>query len=290
MIKLLYYLFIVPLSWLPFPLLYIKSDIIAFLLGSVIGYRKKVITANLKNAFPSKTDKEIRKLRRKFYQHFCDIFLESLKLISIKPSKLKKRFLVKNPEVLDQLYTNNRSVLLVCGHYGNWEWLASLPSFTKHKVLGLYKVQKSKFANTVITKTRSKFGLVPVPMEEVMQSFVREKDNATAMVFVGDQSPRKQSKVHFTTFLNQPTAVLLGTEKFSKKFDHAVVFISQQMVKRGYYELELKLITDNAAATEPGFITETHTRLLEQDIVRQPHLWLWSHRRWKHKMEDYANS
>lgn len=288
MLKLLYYIFIVPLSWTPFPLLYIKSDVIAFLLGNVIGYRKEVITNNLINSFPDKSSKEIKQIRKAFYKHFCDLFLESLKLISIKPSKLKKRFTVKNPELLNKLYQANKSVLLVCGHYGNWEWLASLPNFTQHKVLGLYKVQKSKFANTVINNTRSKFGLIPVPMENVMVSFVEEKNNTTLMIFVGDQSPRKQAKVHWTQFMNQGTAVLKGTEKFAQKFDHAVVYLSPKKVKRGFYEVELKLITDNAAAEEPGYITEQHTRLLENDIKRQPHLWLWSHRRWKHKKEDYA--
>jgi KDO2-lipid IV(A) lauroyltransferase len=57
-------------------------------------------------------------------------------------------------------------------------------------------------------------------------------------------------------------------------------------VKRGYYEVDVTLITENAAETAEMEITEAHVRLLEETIRRNPQYWLWSHRRWKHKRTE----
>ena len=54
--RILYYGVIVPISLLPFPLLYALSDLLCVLLYYVVGYRKKVVMENLKNSFPEKVE------------------------------------------------------------------------------------------------------------------------------------------------------------------------------------------------------------------------------------------
>jgi KDO2-lipid IV(A) lauroyltransferase len=73
-------------SILPFPLLYSFSGFVYFMLYHVIGYRKKVVYTNLRNAFPEKSDKEIRRLRRKFYHYLCDLVIETFKTLSVRPA------------------------------------------------------------------------------------------------------------------------------------------------------------------------------------------------------------
>ena len=77
----------------------------------------------------------------------------------------------------------------------------------------------------------------------------------------------------------------IGTEKLAKRYDSAVVYSEIRRVKRGYYELDATLITENAAETSEMEITEKYVQLLEQTIRRNPQYWLWSHRRWKRKRE-----
>jgi KDO2-lipid IV(A) lauroyltransferase len=88
------------------------------------------------------------------------------------------------------------------------------------------------------------------------------------------------------TFLNQPTAVLYGTEKMAFEFNYAVVFFNIQKVRRGYYELTFETICEEPRTTEWGYITEQHTRKLENLIIQNPQYWIWSHKRWKRDVPD----
>ena len=85
-------------------------------------------------------------------------------------------------------------------------------------------------------------------------------------------------------FLHQKTAVLFGAEMMAHTYDMSVVFFRMRKVRRGYYEMELELITENPKEMSWGQITETHTKLLEKEILQQPENWIWSHKRWKRKV------
>ncbi len=280
--KIGYYLFILPLSHLPLRVLYLLTDIFFLLLISIVPYRKKVIQTNLRNSFPEKSEKEIKKLTRSFYWHFTDILAEGVKNLSISQSELKRRFKVKNPELMDQLYTENKSVLLVSGHYNNWEWLISAQNFLfKHQAMGIGMPMTSKFWDKKINARRERFGMQVVHAKNFKESIDSNKNTPVAILVLSDQSPGDSRKSYWMNFLNQQTAVLFGAEQMAHSNDFAVVFFHTRKVKRGYYEMELTLITDNPSSMKWGEITEQHTHLLEKAIIEKPSFWIWSHKRWK---------
>jgi len=281
---LLYYLVIIPVSLLPFPLLYLVSDFLFFLFYYVLGYRKKVIVGNIQRSFPDKTEKEKKEIVKKFYRHFCDLILESIKTFTISEKQVQKRVVCKNPEGIDKYYAKNRSVIIAGGHYNNWELFAvAVDSQIKHKAIGIYKPLTNKYFDNILRKTRSKYGLYMISTRDVKKVFEEEKNNLTATIFAIDQSPSNPDKAYWTTFLNQDTGVLFGTEKYAKDYNQVVVYGRINKEKRGHYSYEFFDVTDNPAATEHGEITEKITRMLETDINNQPEFWLWSHKRWKHK-------
>jgi KDO2-lipid IV(A) lauroyltransferase len=99
-----------------------------------------------------------------------------------------------------------------------------------------------------------------------------------------DQSPSKEAAV-WLQFLNQDTPFFAGYEKIAKKTNQPVIFVDVQKVGRGFYEVEFILISKNPEETEDNFIVQKYAQLVENQIVRQPSYWLWSHKRWKHKRE-----
>ena len=281
--KSIYYIFVLPISLLPYPILYLISDITYLIMFKLIGYRKKVVLNNLKNSFPKKSKKDIKKLMSNFYRHLCDIILESLKGFTISEKELKKRMTIKNPEFSNSFAEKGQSIIFIGGHYNNWEICAQAFSmYSKHKCIGIYKPLSNKFLNDKIYTSRSKYGLNLVSMKKSKKSF--EKGNeAKAIVFGSDQNPSNPKSAYWLKFLNQDTAVLFGAEKYAKEYDWPVVYVSISKVKRGYYEAEYSLITDKPTKQPYGKITEDFTKRLEQDILNQPQYWLWSHKRWKHK-------
>jgi len=283
MTKFFYYLLILPLSLLPYPLLYLLSDIIFLIMYRVIGYRKKVVFTNLRNSFPNKSKQELKKIMSDFYRHLCDIIMESVKGFTISEKQLRKRLIIKNPEFSNSFADRGQSIIFVGGHYNNWEICAqAFAMYSNHKCIGIYKPLSNAFINDKIYTSRSKYGMHLISMKQTKKLF-EDGDEPKAIVFGSDQNPANPKRAYWVQFLNQDTGVLFGVERYAKEYDWPVVFVSISKVKRGHYEVEYSLITDSPTEQPHGKITEDFTKRLEQDIINQPQYWLWSHKRWKHK-------
>ena len=281
--KILYYLILLPISRLPYFLLYLLSDFIFLILYRIIGYRKKVVFNNLKNSFPEKNKEELVAIMHKFFHHLCDVILESIKGFTVSEKQLKKRLVIRNPEVVNNFHAKNQGVILVGGHINNWEICAqAVPFYSLHQCVGIYKPLKNPFFNQKIIDSRCKYGLVLTPMKQTRETFDDTK-TTKAIIFGSDQSPSNPNNAYWMKFLNQDTGVLFGAEKYAKEYNWPVVYVSIFKMKRGHYEVEYKLISDQPNATTYGEITEAFTKMIESDIVANPQYWLWSHKRWKHK-------
>lgn len=272
---------------LPLRILFIFSDIFFYLNYYIIQYRKKIVLQNLRNSFPEKSEKEIKVIAKKFYHHFGDLFVETLKLLHIPSKESQKRMKLKNPEILDKLYPDNKMIFVAMGHYNNWEWM-SLLSRPEFQVISLYKTLHNPSFDRFIKNIRTKKGTILVPTTQTLRflNTWNDPEKRAFFCFIADQSPQKKDIHYWTQFLNQSTPIFIGIEKIAVKLGVAVCYFRIQKVKRGYYELEVVPITQNASETKPYEITEAHVRLLEEDIKKRPEFWLWSHRRWKRKQID----
>lgn len=270
-------------SLLPFPLLYAKSNFIAWLLGDVLHYRNEVIETNLSRSFPEKSKAELKAIQKSFYRNFSDIIMESFKSLSISEKTLRKRFVLRNPKVFQQLKDQNKGVIMVMGHHTNFEWTAmSIPLLVPQNCYAVYHPLKNKRFNKLIVKIREQFGLKLFKMEDTYPFMLNNEDPAPLYVFMADQSPHRGKIKYRTPFLNQDTPVHLGVENLSKKCDLAVVFIDISRVKRGFYEVEAHLLFEDVQATADKEVTDTHVKALEKLIQKDPANWLWSHKRWKY--------
>jgi KDO2-lipid IV(A) lauroyltransferase len=290
MASILYYIVVYPLSLLPLRVLYLFSDVFYVLSLHVFPYRKKVIETNLKNAFPNHSDQELNHLKRGFYRHFSDLLAEGIKNLSISENELRKRFKVRNPEVMNRLYQKQKSVLLVSGHYNNWEWLITSQAFLfPHKAIGIGMPLRSVFWDKKINQQRQRFGMQVVNSKNIRLA-IEQSNEPIAILILGDQSPPDARKSYWMNFLNQKSAVLFGTEQLANEFKFSVVFFRIEKQKRGYYEMELIKLTEDPTTLKYGELTEWHTRLLEQEIQRNPSHWIWSHKRWKREVPSDLDS
>ncbi len=274
------------ISLLPFPVLYLLSDILYVFLYYIFKYRRKVVAKNLLNSFPEKTKSELEQIEKRFYRHLADLMFESVKTISISANEIKKRFVFKNLEILTKYLQNGRSVIAVSGHYGNWEWGPVATGLElKEKVLVVYKPLSDKRFERLMNTMRSRFGSIMVPMKLTMRKVIEYKNEPNVLVLVGDQTPTREESQYFTKFLNQQTAVFLGVEKIALKTNNPIVYFSINKTKRGYYECVVKSLIDSPELTSEHEITNLHIGELEKNIRFKPEYWLWSHKRWKFSPE-----
>lgn len=285
--KILLYPLLYLISLLPFFVLYGISTIFFLIVYYLVRYRRDVVALNLQNAFPEKTDAERQKIARSFYLHFCDVFFETLKLLSISPSAFRRRCAMdeESQQVFKNYFAQKRTVIGVMGHCGNWEWGAIAHQvYFERMITGVYHPLSNATMDQFMRDLRSRFGGVIIPMSALYKRLLtleRDKQDTT-IGLIADQTPPPES-AYWTVFLNQETGVFNGTEKLARKFNYPVLFMNIKKIKRGYYQLTVTDLCPEPAAMPEGSITELHTRHLEKNIREQPFTWLWTHRRWKHK-------
>lgn len=272
-------------SLLPFSILYVLSDFIYLIVYYLIGYRKNVVRENLKRSFPGKTDRELLATEKKFYHHLCDLLFESMKMATISKEEMSRRMKILNYEPLLKHYDENKSVLLITSHYGNWEWTSSFSMYlpADKPMYQVYKQQKNKLFDRLIYNLRIRFGSVNVEVNELFDvlSSLKQQGKMGMIGLISDQSPSRKGIKYQSQFLNQRTPVITGTEIIAKKYDFPVYFVQIRRVKRGYYTCNPVPICLHPQESGKFEITEKYIRLLEQEIMAEPAYWLWSHRRWK---------
>ncbi len=285
----LYYLalpFIYGISYLPFRLLYVLSDGLFIILYHVIGYRKKIVHRNLVNSFPDKSAEEIRQIQRKFYRYFCDLLLETLKTLTISPQKVRNMVSIEE-EVFQQFYRNHQSIIIVMGHWGNWELAgARFSQANFHQLYVIFHPLSNPFFNKLVIHMRTRLGNKLYAMNETFRGMIRDRNQLTATAFIADQTPPPKG-AYWTTFLNQETPIFTGTAKVAKKLKLPIVYTSVDRIKRGQYAIKGEVLIEDPTQFSEDDISERHTRRLEQDIVSKPEIWLWTHRRWKHKKTNF---
>jgi len=265
------------------------SDGLYYLLYYVIRYRRSIVHKNLTESFPEKSEQEILQIEKKFYRYFTDQVLESTKMATISPEEMSRRMKFTNVEAADAVLVSGKSIALYIGHYGNWEWVSSIPLWLDKKVraVQIYHKLRNENMDKLMLQTRERMGAVSVEMRKTAR-YITEMANSNQVSIVGfiaDQSPRKKEVRHFLPFLNHKTPVLTGTEKIIKHYDFEAWFLNMKRVRRGYYEAELIRLHENPKVLPDFELTAIYYQMLEQMIQNRPELYLWTHKRFKHAMK-----
>lgn len=273
------------LSWRK---LYKLSDVFRFLIFDIGHYRRKVIMTNLQNSFPGYSENKIRSIAKKYYRNFTDIIFETIKLRSISKKDLLRRFDLEM-SLLDHYYAQKKNLVVVSGHLGNWEMLNLFASAKlSYQIVVVYHELANDIFEDWFRKVRTKYGTEMIPMKEAMVKATAPREKPFLFVLINDQSPSPE-KAYWTYFLNQETGVFRGVELIARRLNAPVLYmgILRDEIKRGFYRSYFKLITENPKEEPTNSILQSQIEYLEEDILRQPDNWLWSHRRWKHNRPEH---
>ena len=286
--KIVFYL-TYPLIWLisrlPMFILYLISDFFYVLLYYVFGYRKEVVLKNISYAFPEKSEEEKQKIAKKFYKHFTDIMIESIKSFSISEKEILKRYKYKNPELVNKYAKEGKSIALVSAHLANWEWSISTPLVLNIDIFGAYNKLRNETFEKTLRENREKFGIKGATTANFIKLIKHNFENNVqgAYILLSDQSPHIEKTFHWGTFFGVKVPVHTGAEMLAKKNDLVVINYRAKKIKRGYYETDFELITENPKDYKDYEITDKFLRITERNITEQPEFYLWSHNRFKHK-------
>jgi KDO2-lipid IV(A) lauroyltransferase len=291
--QLLAYLLAYPIIWfisiLPFRLLYLLSDAVYVIVYYIIGYRKKTVRKNFALALPHLTETERKALEKKFYHHFCDNFAEMAKALSITQKQIKQRFVFTNFEVVHDLEKQGKSIAMLLGHYASYEWLLQMNVyFNTHIGYGIYKPMRNKYFDKLVRKIRGRFKAELVGVRDVIPTMRQNARNGVKGVygFITDQSPLKNSAIHWGDFFGMEVPIHVGGEMLSKKLGLNMFFAKIEKVKRGHYSCTFIPVEGNLKEIPNFEISDRFMKMLEAQILEKPEYYLWTHKRFKHRRND----
>ncbi len=275
--------FIYFISILPFQLLYAFSDFLSFILYYLVGYRKKVVRENLIRSGFGDDPVKLRKIERAVFKHFCDLYLETFKSLTLSKKQIQKRFVVTDSSLMQDLASKGKSVIMMCGHYASYEWLLSLGYYSDHTAYGIYAPLSNPYFNKLVIRARKRYGAFLIPRRKAISTIKDHVNNKHLALygFASDQSPRVRKKTYFRSFFGTEVPVFTGAERLGKEHDIPVLMAKVRKLKRGYYEAEIVPIALEPTKTKENFITDTFTEALEELIQEDPRYYLWTHNRFK---------
>jgi KDO2-lipid IV(A) lauroyltransferase len=268
-------------SLLPMPVLYIFSSLAYFILYYIAGYRKKVVMANLAQAFPNKTAEERKAIAKKFYKNFADSFIETIKLFSAGEQFVRERF-AGDFSIFQYLYDQGKKCQIHSSHNFNWEYAnLGIPLQIPHTLLTVYMPIENKIFDRIFKKFRSKTGAVLLPATDMRHSILPHRNTLYALALVADQNPGNPASGYWINFLGKPAPFVKAPESGARRGNIPVVFCYFHKEKRGFYKVHFTLAEEFPANTKAGELTIRYVRFMEEVISKNPEVWLWSHRRWK---------
>ena len=272
---------------------------LGWLAGSVLRYRRDVVTANLARSFPDKKYEEIALIRKQFYRYLGTVFAEAVWFSGCdKGKRLKESGIVRftNGAELNNLFQRSESIMLLTAHSGNWELIGGFmsyfpdvePVFTENDVHVIYKRLSSPVWDEVMKVNRIT-PIVDKPAYEgliesslAMRHVLSNRGKKKIYAFITNQHPYQGSgSVDVGQFMHQPTRSMDGAAKLAARLGLSVAYLSFMPAEEGKWTMTLVPICEDASGSTPEDIMKKYYQLLQQDLEAVPWNYLWTHKRWK---------
>lgn len=250
----------------------------------ILTRRKQIAVDNLRKAFPEKTDADILLVAKKAFQNFGITIAELLWFPRLTPEVLDNLVRYKNLELMLDRCNAGKGVIMLTGHFGNWELIALATGFiSKIPMTVIIKTQTNLLVDKIINEHRTLFGNKVVPMEFAVREILGSLNKGGVVGIIADQSAPKESI--FVNFFGRQVATFQGPAVFGLRSGAAMQMGIIIRKPDFTYEVIIEEIptADITEYNETNVheLTQRHTAVLEKYIRLYPEQWMWTHRRWK---------
>ena len=214
-----------------------------------------------------------------------------VKQFSMSRAEMMRRMVfVDYDKAFEQYSSEQNTIFMMLGHFGNWEWIASLPYWTSNVMCTqVYHPLNNDVFDKLFLDLREQYGGECIPMRKTVRRLLQLNagDRPVICGMIADQQPRWDAIHHFSSFLGHDSAVFIGTEQVATKLNSPVYYGSVSRIRRGYYQCRAIPITMHPQEMADYEITDKYMELLDADIRQHPELWLWTHKRWTRTKEEW---
>jgi Kdo2-lipid IVA lauroyltransferase/acyltransferase len=211
------------------------------------------------------------------------LWIEILQNFRLGHDFFAQHFRVHNWETVEQARAENKGIIFLTGHFGNYEWLGG---YIGHNLAELHIIEqriKNPRVHDFLQTTRSKIGARLLDRRESSRKGIKLLLAKKNLGIVADQDAR--GKGIFVDFFNIPSSTAAGAAYFHLRTGAPIIFCLCRRIRWGEFELHFERLPDFSAKPINDqnlyLITQLHTSLLENWVRRFPGQYFWTHRRWK---------
>ena len=252
-------------------------------------FRRSEILSNIQQVFgDALTTDQTRRLAQSFYSHFWRIVGENISSIWTPQEKMASRVDIEGIEHVLEAAESGKGVLILTGHFGNWEMatVGAIRQFQKYEQQ-LHVVRKSVGwgAQRFVFDRFQSAGINVIPRAGALSKILEVLDKNEVAIMVMDQHappPSKGVPVDFfgkKAWTNRSLALLAG--KTGAAVVPAVTFRKPNGRHYLRFEKPLARIDAEGYKEEELLNTRMYNEVLERFVLEQPEQWFWMHRRWK---------
>ena len=253
-------------------------------IGRVVRYRRKVALENLRRAFGTEKDEaELRRILRGVYRHFGQMIVEFCRFPVLSGRWIERLVTMEHPEILEEAAQRGKGVMLVSGHFGNWEMMGAAIAHKGHRVRALVANQRNTAVGDLMDRLRRCVQVDPIRVGISLKNILRALERGEFVAIVSDQNAGRRGV--FVDFFGRPTSTPQGPAAIFLKRNVPMVLAFDIREKGGRHRVVLERFAapDTFPPGEESLraVTQLYTKRLEYYIRRYPEQWLWLHRRWK---------
>ncbi len=269
----------------PFPrYFYIKAGkftgLITFIL---LKSKRKIAIENLKLAFGNEmNEREIKKIAKKCFQHFGFLIFDILWFMKKDESYLKKISQIKGIDILKKNIELGKGVLILSAHFGNWEIVPHALALEGLLLNAIARKFDNPYLDRVVKEFRERTGNKIIYKQDAKKEAVEILKKGGCLAILADQNTLKDRGV-FVDFFGTPACTSTGLAIFHLKYGSPIIPIFCYTDKNYNYIIEIKEPLQTKPDDDVLKITQAYTKIIEDEIRKCPHLWLWLHQRWKEK-------
>jgi len=268
--------------------------VIYFLIAKIFRYRKDVILQNLHKAYGKKLPAPEKALLNDIYKNFVFLWMEFLQSKKMTDGDIRNYIEFHNIDILDKMLSVGNGVILLSGHFGNFEWLAQGIPKMGYSVWGIAKKQSNPFVNAFVEKQRTQTGLQIIYTKNAVKQALQALKQNGIVAIVADQDARDRGV--FVDFMGLPSSTAVGPAVLHLRSGAPIILIISIRKDYGHFDVYFEEVVppgqaaDNVSDADIVNITQLHAAALERWVRKHPEQWFWMHRRWKSKPEKLEST
>ena len=261
------------------------ADTFAWLACDVLRLRGKVVDENLRHAFPDLDARQRRRVTRQMWRHLILLVLEVAHVPrKVHSTNWRKFVCVKNVEPLLRAFLENRPVVVVTGHFGNFEvggYMLGLLGFPTHSVA---RTLDNRHLNDFLERFRGAPGQHIIPKTGGYDQILEVLGGRGTMAFLADQAAGP--KGCWVDFFGRQASTYKAIALLALEHDAPIaVCYARRLDRPMQFEMVVSGIMDprdtDGQVASVKELTQWYTHKLEEAIRENPEQYWWVHRRWK---------